>query len=719
MCRQRVEYIAAQQNLYSARFIDEWGAKEMLLKSLKLKNIRSYLDEQVEFPEGSLLLAGDIGAGKSTILLAIEFALFGIMRGELSGSALLRNGKSSGTVELCFELSGNEICVKRSLKRAKDSVEQDAGEITVNGKRTEATASELKSRIIGLLGYPKELATKSKSLIYRYTVYTPQEEMKKILSEKPEDRLDILRKVFGIDKYKRMKENSKIYAGALREKSKEFEGYVRDLDEKLKLKSSRNEELKKVEARIKEILPLVEKAKSAVAEKKKLVAESESAVVKFNELKRNVDVCSAELSAKKENQLRTKIELEKIGKRIAAIEKELEDKAAGAKTGAKKIAEDLTKKEKELAVAEKESAKLRELVAGLNGKRQLSEETVKNLAKLDNCPMCLQQVSVEHKKGISERESGKASEIDAHIKNHLAKAAEFEKSAGELKKIVAELRVKERNAALVELKQRELLDKKERMSELSESEKNVDIQIGELAKKSLLLASEMKTFADSAEKYKKARAELEQAAEKEKLAEIQYNSSLKEKEGIFAIVKQLDEELAKKLETKQKLERTKQLQSWLSEDFANIVSLVETNVMARVQSEFNELFRQWFGVLVEDELMTARLDESFTPVVEQNGFETEVDNLSGGERTACALAYRLALNKVINDLISTIKTKDLIILDEPTDGFSSQQLDKMREVLEQLDLKQIVVVSHEQKIESFVESVIRISKDEHISRILP
>jgi exonuclease SbcC len=73
---------------------------------------------------------------------------------------------------------------------------------------------------------------------------------------------------------------------------------------------------------------------------------------------------------------------------------------------------------------------------------------------------------------------------------------------------------------------------------------------------------------------------------------------------------------------------------------------------------------------------------------------------------------------VINDLISTIRTKDLIILDEPTDGFSSQQLDKMREVLEQLDLKQIVVVSHEPKIESFVENVIRITKDEHISRIL-
>ena len=93
-------------------------------------------------------------------------------------------------------------------------------------------------------------------------------------------------------------------------------------------------------------------------------------------------------------------------------------------------------------------------------------------------------------------------------------------------------------------------------------------------------------------------------------------------------------------------------------------------------------------------------------------------NLSGGEKTACSLAYRLALNKVINDLISRIKTKDLIILDEPTDGFSAEQLDRVRDVLKQLNMKQIIIVSHEGKIESFVDNVIRIQKQEHISVVV-
>jgi len=115
--------------------------------------------------------------------------------------------------------------------------------------------------------------------------------------------------------------------------------------------------------------------------------------------------------------------------------------------------------------------------------------------------------------------------------------------------------------------------------------------------------------------------------------------------------------------------------------------------------------------------MNVRLDDEFTPLIEQNGYESDVENLSGGEKTAVALAYRLALNKVINDIIGEIKTKDILILDEPTDGFSSEQLDKMRVILEQLSIRQVIIVSHESKIESFVDNVIRIDKDEHVSQV--
>ncbi len=190
----------------------------MLLKKIKLENIRSYLTEEINFPEGSVLLSGNIGTGKSSILLAVDFVLFGLSPG--IGNALLRNGKEKGSVELHFILDNKEFIVKRTLKRKKNSVTQDYGYLIEDNKKIEGTATELRARILNLLNYPKELLAKSKDLIYRYTVYTPQEEMKAILLGDKDSRLDTLRKVFGIDKYKRITENSDIFLKSLKNKIK-------------------------------------------------------------------------------------------------------------------------------------------------------------------------------------------------------------------------------------------------------------------------------------------------------------------------------------------------------------------------------------------------------------------------------------------------------------------------------------------------------------------
>ena len=40
----------------------------------------------------------------------------------------------------------------------------------------------------------------------------------------------------------------------------------------------------------------------------------------------------------------------------------------------------------------------------------------------------------------------------------------------------------------------------------------------------------------------------------------------------------------------------------------------------------------------------------------------------------------------------------------------------MREVLEELNVAQLIIVSHEQKIEGFVENVIKLAKEEGITK---
>ena len=212
--------------------------------------------------------------------------------------------------------------------------------------------------------------------------------------------------------------------------------------------------------------------------------------------------------------------------------------------------------------------------------------------------------------------------------------------------------------------------------------------------------------------------ELEKALREERIADIKVAELKKEIEVFSKQIEELKERIKKLEKIKEKLNYLTKLETWLSKNFSQLVSLIEKNVMIKLKTEFSDFFARWFSMLVSD-VFEVRLDDNFTPIIEYQDYEIDYAYLSGGERTAIALAYRLSLNQVVNSLLGKIKTRDLVILDEPTDGFSEQQLDKMRDVLMQLDMGQLIIVSHEQKIESFVENVIRFEKDNEGSKRNP
>lgn len=270
---------------------------------------------------------------------------------------------------------------------------------------------------------------------------------------------------------------------------------------------------------------------------------------------------------------------------------------------------------------------------------------------------------------------------------------------------------------ILKAKYQSIEEKRERMREIERS--------NELLKRDIdLLEKHMKILQDSVFKlgkfdklFEEIESKLEEALHEEKLIEIKIAELKKE----ISLKKRQLEELKKRIEeeekTKKEFERLSALEEWISNIFMPLISLVERNVMIRLKEEFSQLFSKWFSMLVSDSL-NVRLGEDFTPIVEQQDYEIDYAYLSGGERTAIALAYRLALNQVINSILSKIKTKDLVILDEPTDGFSDQQLDRMRDVLQELNVSQLILVSHEQKIESFVDHVLRFRKEDGISKLV-
>ena len=226
--------------------------------------------------------------------------------------------------------------------------------------------------------------------------------------------------------------------------------------------------------------------------------------------------------------------------------------------------------------------------------------------------------------------------------------------------------------------------------------------------------SELSKF-DNLLKLKKL--ELQAASMEERKAEIFLAQLNKEIDLTKTEIASKEKSINIKERSKQNLAFLQELFDWLSLSFLELMEFTERNVLIKLRQEFSRIFSKWFDMLVQQGSLTVRLDESFSPIIIHNGIEMEYSFLSGGERTAIALAYRLALNQIINSMLSRIKTKDIVILDEPTDGFSETQLGKMRDILQELKVSQLIIVSHEQKIESFVDNIIRIKKVEETSHL--
>jgi DNA repair protein SbcC/Rad50 len=184
----------------------------MLIRKITLNNIRSYKEDTIiEIPEGTILFQGDIGCGKSTILSAIEFALFGL--GDIDGNNLLRSGEKKGSVLLAFQVNNKEYQIFRSLVRHNKKVTQEAGYIVDENVRITYSVSEMKSKILKIININEKAQTRTTSVIYRFAIFTPQEMMKQILSELPETRLEILRRAFNIEEYSTARKNAEIFLG--------------------------------------------------------------------------------------------------------------------------------------------------------------------------------------------------------------------------------------------------------------------------------------------------------------------------------------------------------------------------------------------------------------------------------------------------------------------------------------------------------------------------
>ncbi|MBT8171469.1 SMC family ATPase [Candidatus Bathyarchaeota archaeon] len=674
----------------------------MILKSLHLKNIRSYENLDLDFKLGTSLFEGDIGSGKSTILMGIEFSLFGL--GNIRGNSLLKIGKPEGVVRLKFTVDGLEYEIQRKLVRAGKRVSQagDSCYIKTAGGKLPLAPSELKQKVLEILNFNEPPNARAKSVIFTYAVFTPQEEMKSIITDKPEQRLQTLRKAFRIEDYKIAHDNASILYKEIDKRAERLEGAATGINEDELQNTKLHLDLGKEKKKIK---PLEEQEQKETKERKKIRKELEE-------------------------KRKLRLELTKVAGKIPTIQKQIDKN--------QKEIERLTK------VIRKSEEATTKLIPNIDTLKNLKRPTDKAIEKIE-----FEIKTIENKsRTLQKQEGALESKVADYIKvkeNGICPTCDTPANPEEF---TQKINVKDSALKLLNSELESLGEKKNQSNKLLRSLREYEKAIANLDGFEDHLATYIDSIKQSKEQIGKlaeqikedqdfvvtAKEKHDQLRELEGLIKKLRNQDESKESTIKSIskklstleeriiqfndkIKELDKNIKQKKQFRDKSNKLKEYVTWIRDYFIPTIETVETSVLASINEQFNEKFREWFSMLVDDATKYARIDEDFTPIIEQDGYEQDLKYLSGGEKTSVALAYRLALNSLVQQVSVGMKS-NLLILDEPTDGFSKPQLNKVRDILNELKCPQVILVSHEKELESFADHIYKIVKTNGISKII-
>ncbi|MFH0808825.1 MAG: AAA family ATPase [archaeon] len=670
-------------------------------KELTLENIRSYKNLTIAFESGASLLSGDIGSGKTSILLGLQFALFGLQPGQ-KGSSILRNGEDFAMTRLKMEIDGELITIERSIRKSKSgSITQDSNFLTTEGNKQELSTSEMKERVISLLNYPKELAKKS-NLLYKFTVYMPQEEMKSIIEESPEVRLDTLRYIFGLDRYKRIKENAGTLLKRIKETTKIKEVLVAESN-LLREKLGHENENK---------IKLAKETNNLNIEFKNLILAKQEAEVNLNNLQRNLDEITKTNSELEKNKIKLQGQKEaeaKIKREISAMQKQITQELNFSQEKLEETRDLLEKHKRALEEKNSEFLKLNSEVSVLNSRKEQPLELKNQIISLENCPTCLQTVGQDHKTRISKKLGFEIEDINRELeqkiieKESVIKLIEKEKEL--IKGYESDKAILEQNKIKAE-HQNQIKTKIQSEAYILDRTTNEIQQLETIIQN---LSKQLESSSKSQEEFQIAKEEFKKRNERMHAKEIILATKNKELELLKKKLQELSVEIQEKEKIRESMNKLKELNFWIQKNFIETVDRAEKGLITQVKNEFSNALSKWFAYLASD-AFSVELDDSFTPSIRNQDYEMDYAFLSGGERTSVALAYRLALNQVLGEH-SNMKTNGILILDEPTEGFSSEQVQKMGRIFEELKYEQMILVSHEQEMDNFVDRVIEIKKD--------
>jgi len=197
----------------------------VLLNKLRMRNFKRFRDQEIVFQDGITGIVGNNGTGKSSIVSAVLFALYGLQGTGLDGNYIVSS--FAGPQDVCevrldFSVGGNEYAVVRRFKRRPSSNLHEAN-LYLNQKLLASSVQKVGEEVQRVVGMgPGD---------FRNTIYAGQKELLALLESRAGSRKDWFMQVLGIDYLKKdSMEHLKSIVDAREGSCRELSGRLQELD---------------------------------------------------------------------------------------------------------------------------------------------------------------------------------------------------------------------------------------------------------------------------------------------------------------------------------------------------------------------------------------------------------------------------------------------------------------------------------------------------------
>ncbi len=192
----------------------------MIIESLVMKNFKSHMNSRIEFNTGISIIMGGNGAGKSSILEAVSFALFKQYSGKKI-EQLITIGQTEMSVELEFTSNGRKYRVlrQRSKNISKAKIEIREGQAFHPLSSGDKQVTE---EVQGLLEMDGDL--------FLNAVYVRQGEIANLIDKTPAEKKQVIGKLLGIESLEKAWKNMLPLMNQYEMQKVKLEGKLESLD---------------------------------------------------------------------------------------------------------------------------------------------------------------------------------------------------------------------------------------------------------------------------------------------------------------------------------------------------------------------------------------------------------------------------------------------------------------------------------------------------------